>query len=314
MIEETDSTQTDTAPEEGPFSLTPTFVQPWADEDDELSPPDAEEGEKAGEGEKSEEGEGKEEEEGESTIRLGEEEVSRETLGQAWEQFKGATEDEDLKPYLTGENPATLIDLARSGARITGILAKQEEDADASMELVGEVIARHMAAHGDEEDADEAAADLVYQVKNPETMDPAARPFYEAAKSAIAIGRRQYEITLGLAQQLQAAQEKIAELEQGPELLGAVKARFPEAQISAAELRSWMKKLGTENPVTAYRAYEADAEERSTTPKGKGQADAKTAPQSQPKTRGTGTYDPAGMEPSEILKAIRQGKTAVTRR
>lgn len=290
------------APEEGAFSLTPTSLMPWAEEGDE------ETGKEQADDTQEEDEEG----EDDSTIRLGEEDVSRETLAQAWTDFKSAQEDDDLKPYLTGDDPASLLDLARAGARITGVLARQAEDPKASLELVGDVLAKHFAAHGDADEAEEEAVDLLYQIEHPETLDPAARPFYEAARAAVMIGRRQYEITQGLAQELQAAHEKIAELEQGPELLERLRAKVPGAEISAAELRSWMKKIGTESPAVAYRAYEADAEERKS-PKGKGRADAKTTPPNQPKTRGTETYDPAKMEPSEIFRAMRKGQTAVTR-
>lgn len=303
------------AADEAAFSLTPVSTGPWKEEGNE----------EAGSGEQEEDdtltpdpspsgGRGEDEKDDSGTVRLGDEDVSRETLTRAYAEFKAATEDEELKSWFEGENPASLVEMAKAGAQITTILNRQGEDEKASFELVGDVLARHFAAHGtDEETAQEESLDVLYQIKHPETLAPAARPFYEAARAASGIAARQYQIAQGLAQQLQDANEKIAELEQGPELLKNLKAQVPEAEISAAELKSWMKKIGTESPKVAYRAYQAELEEKGAKDKAAGKANAEAKQTlKQPKTGSAGTFvATAETEPSEIFRAIQQGKTVI---
>jgi hypothetical protein len=315
MIETNETTEVNEAPEEsGAFVMSGPIVNPW-EVPEELEGGESEDEATDGEAEGSEDSE---EESGkaddEETVRLGDEDVSRETLNKVWSDFAEAQKDELLAPFVAEDSEVSLLQVARFGAELSQHFQAQTTDPDVSFGLIGDVMARHFMAHesSEEDDADERAMDVVFALKNPATLDPEARPYYEAARQAARIGAKQYEIAQDLARQLGEANEKIAELEQGPELLQRLLEKVPDAKISAADLRTWMKKIGTENPEVAHAAYEAErkAKGAKTTAKGAAKADAKKAP-NQPKQQGQNTFDPAGMTPGQIGAEVLRGRVPV---
>jgi hypothetical protein len=309
----------DEAPESsGAFVMSEPFSNPWEAPEEPGSSDDSDEAGESAESDDSEEEDSGNEESGDDaaseTVRIGDEDVSRETLSRVWTEFNEAKSDELLAPFLAEGSDVSLLQVARFGAELSQHFQAQTENPDASYGLIGDVMARHFIAHGelDEEEADERAMDIVYGIKNPATLDPEARPYYHAAMQAARIAAKQYEIAQDLALQVQEANNKLADSEQGPELLQKLLKKIPDAEISGTDLRAWMKKIGTDIPEVAYAAYAAELQAKGAKPTAKGaaKADAKKAP-NQPKQQGQNTFDPKGMTAGEIGKMLLQGRVPV---
>lgn len=279
MNEQDSKTTLEEAPDTGAFSMY-DMSSPFDDEPD-FEVPGADSKDESEDDSEAKEGKG---DSGTDEVEIDGEKVSRETLTELLSLQKEALEDEVLKPWLTGDDPVGLVEMARIGASNASTFERATNDPEASYALVGEVLALHFKHHGDDEEmADESALDLLHSIKHPNTLDPAARPFYEAAKAVASHARELSAMGKDLVQQLKEATQKIAEYEQGPELLKALKAKVPDAEIAPAELKQWMDRVGTKSPAVAYKAYLAEQEEAKEA-KGIRQAEPKTP--NQPKSSG----------------------------